>query len=334
MRCSRIAVYLALLIAATFIEGTSGEAFAGFLPGLYATATNNDEIIRINSDGTFQPVLTGVPSPYGLAFRDDNTLYVTERTSISSNGGQLVGYQPNGTKVFSAGPIPASNGFPNGSWGFGLAIDSQGTSYIATHNSPGATKVTSDGTVSDWTGYQYDMWWGKDAVFSPSGNLYMTSALAPGDESFIQEVDKTTGAVTTVLSGLYYSGGIAFDSAGNMYLSQWGLNRIVEVPAGTTNIVPVAAVNDPFLMTFGPDGNLYVIGGIVPGYVSGTQIWEVDVHNGATTLVADGLPAINDIAFAPEITSVPAPSCVVLLATGLLGLFCGRWFLKPIRCRR
>jgi hypothetical protein len=318
---------MAILFAWSSCQSTSS---ADFQAGLYATARYDNEVIHINSDGTWTPALVGLQHPFGLAFRDSNTLYVTEAGSNfdSGGGGKLNGYNSDGTKVFSAGPIPATNRYPNGSWGFGIAIDSQGTAYIATHNSPGATKVTSDGVVSDWTGYQYNLWWGKEATFSPSGDLYMTNGLfALNEPSNVVKIDKVTGQVTTVLSGLDYTGGISFDSQGNMYLTQWRLNRIVEVPAGTTSLVPIATITNPFLSTFGPDGYLYVIG----DYGDATeQIWKVNVQTGATYLVADNLPFMDDIAFAPIITS-PTPPSVVLLSSGIPVLFVG--FLKSLRRR-
>ena len=284
-----------------------------FQPGLYATEVSGwlsggggvSAILKINENGTWQtfgPVSGG--DPFGLAFYDANRLGVTIGGGSSpKDWGSLCIYDSQGTVTTSIDHIPATNVWPNHSWGWGFAIDGNGTAYIATHNSPGATKITANGSVSDWTGYNYGLWWGKDAALSPDGRLYMAGGLEIDDAvhyGSIVNIDKTTGTVTTVLDNLDWIRGLAFNSDGDMFYGQERMNQVWRLSEGATLPTLFASVPFPMNMTMGPDNFLYVL-----GKQSDTryQVWKVDPQSGVSTLYADNLPPIGDIAFAP----VPEP---------------------------
>lgn len=289
----------------------SAAAAQTFAPGIYAAVRqsgNANKIIRIAPDGSYESALT-VERPFGVAFRDASTLYVTEWTSFTY--GQLNAYQPDGTQVFHADGIPATNRFSNGTWPRGIALDAQGNTYIATHNSPGASRVDSSGTVADFTGYAPDLWWGRDAAFSPDGRLFMTHGLFDtGATSRVFEIDPATGAANVFLDGLWNAPGIAFDPMGNMYLSETSLNRVLMVPSGTNSPIPLTTLNAPGNLTFGSDGFLYAVGNFETGDTD-HQIWKIDVGTGDKALYASGLPFIEDIAY-----RIPEPSTLILASVG------------------
>jgi hypothetical protein len=298
---------------------SESDLYGAEFSGLYATTYEHD-LIQINNDGTWNTVFDlhneSEGQPNGLAFRDSNTVYIT---SYGPNWGQglnyAVGkmnvYNSDGTIIHTVSQIPVTNIWANGSGPQNLVIDTNGTAYIATHNSPGATKVTSNWEVSDWTGYVYDLWWGKDAALSPTGELFMTNSIygTPNTNGNVAKIDKITGNVTFILTGLDWTGGISFDSIGNMYLCQPRLNRLVQVPVNTTDLISYADIPLATASCMGDNNILYVT-------ESDNKIWKVDLNNGNTSLYASNLPGINRIAYSP----VPEPSTFVLLSVGIITL--------------
>ena len=288
-----------VILAMTMVFTLGGNPPSDFKPGLYGTAQSLNQLVRINPNGTWSTVLSVVDLPNGLAFRDSNTVYVTaDGPNWPSPSAPMVAYQSDGSVVFTVN-IPVTNQWPNGSAGTGLAFDAQGNAYVATWNSPGATKVTPNGVASDWTGYVYGLWWGRDAKFSPTGELYTIQGLdyGPGSGSTgnVAKIDPVTGAVTFVLTGITVPQGIAFDKKGNMYLSLSDLNTIVKVPAGTTTPIPFANLSNPNKLAVGHDGKLYALTN--PADLPQQEIWKIDLNNGSMSLFASDLPYLTDIAF-------------------------------------
>jgi hypothetical protein len=252
-------------VAADFVTG-----------GLYATAQNLNQVIQINSDGTTSVALNVMSNPEGLAFRNSNELYVSGRPYGVDGVGAVVDYRSDGSVVFTAPSVPVTNIQSNSSFGTGLVIDSQGNAYIPTWNSPGATMITANGVVSDWTGYQEGLWWGRAAALSPTGQVYTIQGLdyGPNPTSTLATINTITGAVSYVLQNLPLLNGIAIDSQGNIYLSEYLQNEIVKIAAGTDTITPfasLAAADTNNSLAIGPDGRLYAVGATQAGT---DQIWS------------------------------------------------------------
>ncbi|QJD85675.1 cadherin-like beta sandwich domain-containing protein [Cohnella herbarum] len=127
----------------------------------------------------------------------------------------------------------------------------------------------------------------RGIVFDSNGNLY----IADSGGNRVRKVDKSTGIITTVagtgaqgFSGdggqaedaqLAYPSGIAFDAAGNLYISDTGNNRVRRVDADDGIITTVAGtgnkgylgdngpatfadLNGPTALAFDRAGNLYI----------------------------------------------------------------------------
>ncbi len=294
-------------VAADFVAG-----------GLYATAESLNQVIQINSDGTTSVALNVISNPMGLAFRSSNELYVSGRPYGLDGVGAVFDYRSDGSVVFTAPSIPVTNTEPNGNWGGHMAFDAQGNAYVPTWNSPGATLITANGVVSDWTGYQYGLWWGRAAAFSPTGQLYMIQGLDYGSNptSTVATIDTVTGAVSYVFQNLPLLNGLAIDSQGNIYLSEYLQNEIVKIAAGTDTITPFASLAVANVsgtdLAIGPDDRLYAVGRTQTG---ADQIWSFNLSTGAGELYATNLPNITDIAFAPA--AVPEPSTILMMVIAL-----------------
>ena len=122
-------------------------------------------------------------------------------------------------------------------------------------------------------------------------------------------------SVNYVLQNLPLLNGIAIDSQGNIYLSEYLQNDIVKIAAGTDTITPfasLAAADTNNSLAIGPDGRLYAVGATQSG---SDQIWSFSLTTGGAELYATNLPNITDIAFAPA--AVPEPSAIVIMLIGL-----------------
>jgi len=277
-----------------------------FVPGaLYGTSPTRNEVIQINPDGSWKTTFHVLGYPTGLAFRDSSVLYVTgtgPNWPQPKPYGQMYAYHPDGSTVFSVPRVPVTHILPNGSTGTGLAIDGRGNAYVAIHNSPGATKVTPEGKASDWTGTKSELWWGRDATFSPAGELYMIQGLHDGANptSSVAKLNPTTGEVTLVMKDVPFIDGIAVDKHGNIYLSEYDKNRIIKVPVGTTRTAPFASLSFASKLAIGPDGKLYALTNPPSETRHSPEIWVRDLKRGPISLFAKKLPYLTDIAFSPS----------------------------------
>ncbi|MEQ9411975.1 MAG: hypothetical protein RIK87_29950 [Fuerstiella sp.] len=152
----------------------------------------------------------------------------------------------------------------------------------------------------------------------------MTAGLTNQVWPSVFKIDPNTGSVTEELSGLTDTRGIAFDSKGTMFLSQWDRDLLLAVDPDTQAITTLASIPNPYSAAVGPDGNVYVVGGQTD--YSRDQIYRVNPNTGATALFASGLPPITDIAFAA--VSVPEPASITVFLIGAVGLLFRSWRQK------
>jgi len=184
---------------------------------------------------------------------------------------------------------------------------------IKTIAGTGSAGVTGDGQQA----IDAEIFSPQFEVFDASGNLYF----ADTPPCVVRMVNATTGVITTVAGTAWSSGdsgdngpatsatlnypvGLAFDSHGNLYISENGGNRIRMVATGTGTIttvagtgtggfsgdsgVPTAAeLNGPGGLAFDHNGNLYVADG------ANNRIREITpnagvIATGTITTVAGG----------------------------------------------
>jgi sugar lactone lactonase YvrE len=75
----------------------------------------------------------------------------------------------------------------------------------------------------------------------------------------VTQVDTTTHAATTFVSGLTGgAGGLAFDSSGNLYVTNYGDNSIEKFTPGGVGTVFASGLNNPAGLAFDSSGNLFV----------------------------------------------------------------------------
>ena len=217
--------------------------------------------------------------PSGLAFDSAGNLYIADgvnrRVRKVDTSGNISTVAGNGTAAFSGdgGPaINASLAFP-----LDVAVDSIGNLYIADVYSRRVRKVDTSGNISTVAGNGHSAFSGNSVPAISSGlnpynvaidhadNLYITDR----DNQRILKVD-TSGIISTVAgngtqgssgdgglatnANLWYPGGMAFDSAGNLYFVDRGTYRIRKV--ATNGIISTVAGNG--ILASNGDGGLAI----------------------------------------------------------------------------
>jgi len=206
----------------------------------------------------------------GLTMDSQGNFYIWEASAAKikkvSPAGIITTVAGNGTAGYSGdgGPATAAEIFPTGSLS-GLAVDSKGNLFISDSYNNVVRKVDTTGRITTVAGNGTGSFFGDGGpatsaqLFYPSGiaidsagNLY----IADNSNNRVRKVD-TTGRITTVAGNgnVVYSGdnvpatsttvhnpaGLAFDSQGNLYISEGSDDRVRKVdPSG--NITTVAGL--------------------------------------------------------------------------------------------
>jgi sugar lactone lactonase YvrE len=107
-----------------------------------------------------------------------------------------------------------------------------------------------------------------------------------------------SGAVTTIATGLNGPYGLAFDSAGNLFIAEIA-GDVVEIPHGTTTVQPfISGENAPRGLAFDAAGNLFIAlnGGVDEVPFGTTSV----VHYSTTDNDSQSLGQMIDVAVGPD----------------------------------
>ena len=247
--------------------------------GNYIVANSGDgTLVKVSAaDGTISPFVRNLGSPHGIARDGGGNVYVADNST-----GRVLKVTPAGeTSVYASGL-----GLP-----YGLAFDAAGTLYVSDTNADAIRTVQPNGTVGLYArglgnnpmGMAYDLNGDllvlnqgdgtlrrKDAQnnvsFVASGLNYPIAmvVLPNGDylvtESNSQRVTRISGGVkSTFASGLASPMGIAVDGAGNVYVAEWGGNRIARfAPDGSKLGVTESLLINPYQVRAALNGDVYV----------------------------------------------------------------------------
>jgi trimeric autotransporter adhesin len=237
--------------------------------------------------------------PYDVAVDSAGNLFIADygnnRVRKVTAAGVINTAAGNGTKGFSGDGGPATAALINSS--YGVAIDSAGNLYIADYGNSRVRKVTAAGIISTVAG-NGTRGYGGDGGPAPAAQLNNPPGVAVDSAGNLYITDygnhrvrKVTaaGVISTVagngtsgfsgdggpatLAKLYYPTNIAVDSAGNLYIADYGNYRVRKVTAagvistvagtGTAGFsgdggLATAAQARPFGVAVDSKGNLYI----------------------------------------------------------------------------
>ena len=330
----RIAFSLMVLLLAT---GLPAAAQMQLVPGVTTAAGNGTA--GYTGDGGLA-TSAELDQTEGVATDTAGNLYIADWTNnvirkVTVATGVITTVAGNGTAGYSGDGGAATSAELKGPTG--VAIDSAGDIYIADQANnrvrevAAATGMITTVAGNGTAGYSGDngaatsaeMYSPTDLTFDSAGNLYISDDA----NNRIRKVTLTTGVITTVAgdgTGGYAGdgaaatsaeldnpAGLAFDSAGNLYIADVTNNRIRKV-AATTGVITTfagngtagfsgdggaatsAEFNTPARITFDRAGNLYIAD------QTNNRVREVTAGiittiagNGTAGYSGDGGPATN-----------------------------------------
>jgi len=290
--------------------------------------------------------------PSDVAVDNAGNFYISELSNIRkvSSTGTITGYagDAGGTSGFSGDGGAATSAALNGPQG--VAADRAGNLYIADTTNVRIRKVNTSGVISTYAGNGTSAFFGDGGLatsaelISPrrvavdsSGNLYITDFLR------IRKVN-TSGIISTVAgngtSGFSGDGGlatsaklnsplgVAVDSAGNLYIADFGNQRIRKVNTGgiiTTvagngtsgfsgdgGLATSAKLNSPQGVAVDSAGNIYIAD-------SGNQrIREVSTSGVISTIAGDAISGFSGDGGPATLAELNNPQSVAIVSTGNL----------------
>jgi len=217
---------------------------------IYVSNFQANTVQIFSSTGEDRGVFCSVTSPIGLAFDPAGNLLVA---SDDATGYSIQEFAPDGS-----GSTFATNGLkaPHA-----IAIDTNGNVFVANSGSATIEKFTPDGIGSVFADSSDGVAHPVDLLFDATGNLFLTNANggATGTGSVEKFTPDGTGSIfaDSVFNTAY---GLAIDSGGNVYVSDFTGNNVLKFAPDGTNLGTFVStpLNGPHGMFFDSSDNLYV----------------------------------------------------------------------------
>ena len=280
---------------------------------LYITTTGDSTIKTYNTISGAEGTFTSggkLAAPQQLAFDGKGVLYVASPNTSSvleyTGPGSVTAvtssnFKPAGIAVTSSGDtVYAGSYYANTIYSYDPA-DAAGTlaPFISTGlNGPTALALSSEGTLAN--------------------DLFVANA--KGNDVLVYDAG---GTLVSTFTGFNSPYGLAFDGAGDLYVSNAGAGTVEEVPAalltkGTSSLIAAATLgglNSPRGLAFDSQGNLYVA-----EYGAG----NVDEINSTLTVATPVVTGLDDPAYlaVPASPAVPEPSAWTMWMAAGAGLGC------------
>jgi sugar lactone lactonase YvrE len=272
-----------MINTAGIISRVAGSSFGGGFSGDGGPAT-----------------IAGLFRPTGLAFDAMGNMYIADqgnqRIRKVNTSGIISTIAGNGTQSFSGDGGQATAATLNNPQN--LCIDASGNLYIADKDNNRIRRVSPSGIITTVAGNGIHGYSGDGIAatasqlsgpynmsFDAVGNMYIADCY----NYRIRKVN-TAGIISTVAGNglgnysgdggaatsaeLYWPAGVIFDGGGNMYISDFGTDRIRMVNtagiistiagngtwayAGDGGLATAAELNGPYSITFDASGNLYI----------------------------------------------------------------------------
>lgn len=212
-------------VATTFATGLNSPkglaVNAGFL---YVANSGANAIVKFPAGGGSASAFSsaGLNGPYGIVFDGAGNLLVANYTSSTLQ-------KLNGSTGVPLAPFPVTSVNMNGP--FGVVVDAAGNLYAASHNNNTIQKFDSAGNfVSDFVPVTGGLSAPRGLAIK-AGVLYVANYIT----SVVKTFDLTTGNAladfATSADGLLNPVGIAFDSAGNLFVANAGNSTVMKFTA-------------------------------------------------------------------------------------------------------
>jgi len=319
--------------------------------GTITTVAGNGQAGYSGDGGPATAAMLGGPA--GVAVDAAGNLYIADsgnyRVRKVTPAGTITTVAGNGQQGYSGDGGPATAASLAGP--SGVAVDAAGNLYAADRDNDRIRKVTTDGIITNFAGNGSKRLAGDGqaavgaslnrpagVALDAAGGLY----IADSENNRIRKVTPT-GTITTLAGNGQYGysgdggpataaslspGGVAVDAAGNLYIADYGNDRIRKVtPAGTITTVAgngqwgysgdggpatAASLNRPYGVAVDATGNLYIADG------QNSRIRKVTPAGTITTVAGNGQWGYSGDGGPATGTSLSDPRGVAVDAAGNL----------------
>ena len=305
---------------------------------VYIADSWNDRIRRVDSSGTVSTfALWGFTNPEGVAV-DGSDVYIADTFNhrvlkVDSIARTIAVFAGTGTAGFGGDGGSATSSLLD--YPRGLAVDGSGNVYIADQDNNRIRKVDSTGMISTFAGTgtggfggdggsaTSSLLWGPRGVAADgSGNVYIADTF----NSRVRRVD-SSGAISTfagtgtrgfggdggaaISARLDGPDGVAADGSGNVYIADFGNDRIrrVDSSGNISTILAAPAVRSPRGVAVDGSGNVYV--------AELSRVRKVDaLTNEVSTLASAGSYGFGPDGVAATSSLLAAPGRVAVDGSG------------------
>ena len=212
------------------------------LDNIYTGNAVSNDVTKITPAGVSTILGTTGSFPLAITIDAADNIYTSNQASN------------NVTKITPAGVSSVFG--PTGTSPVDITIDPSGNIYTANQGSNDITKITPSGvsTIFATTGSGAGP---TKIVIDSSGNIYTISGVNIPGQRYITKVTPS-GVTSSILVSDFSQGGMAIDSAGNIYIGDQQNLRVVKVtPAGVESVYGTTG-SGPVDLVFDSVGNLYV----------------------------------------------------------------------------
>jgi len=210
-----------------------------------------------------------------------DTIYVS-----NGNGwNNIQKFTTNGVSTYFVGNPSQTNAYFEFPWG--IAFDSAGNLFVASHDDNKIEKITPDGVASVFATNGLNA--PADITFDSTGNLFVSNY---GDRTIEKFTPGGMGSLFAVNDPTYPASGLACDAQGNVFATTAWINTIKQF---TSNGIPSVfasggLLNGPIGLAFDASGNLFVA-----NYFG--SVAKFTTNGVGSTFATDGLYTPGGIAF-------------------------------------
>jgi DNA-binding beta-propeller fold protein YncE len=271
---------------------------ASSIPAQNLFVGDQSNIYEYTPSGVQSTFASGLAFPTGLAFDGVGDLFAAD------SSGTIYKFTPGGVQTTFASGLSDP---------YGLAFNSSGDLFEADYGSGTIYKFTPDGVRSTFAS-------GLTGLYAPSTLAFNSSGVLFAAANYVIFEFTPDGALSFFLPGLGKPSGLAFDSAGDLFESDFSSGNIYKFTPGGVRSTFASGMY-PGQLAFDSTGNLFEVSG-------DRHIYEY-TPGGVRSTFASGLDFPYFLAFQP----VPEPSALGLLTVGVTALIIRRRCLAPERER-
>jgi sugar lactone lactonase YvrE len=253
-------------------------------------------IIEITPDGVQSTFASGLIQATGMAFDSAGDLFVGDIQAVDGNG-VIYEYTPAGVRsTFASGLAEPT----------GLAFDSAGNLFVANGQGYNILEFTN-GVATEQGIFASGLPFPNGGLaFDSAGNLFATVENVGNTIGYIYEFT-TNGTQSSFASGLGYPNSLAFNSAGDLFVSDDHTPNIFEYSTNGTQSTFASGLPGPSGLAFDHAGNLFV------GSAIGDNIYEFTTDGTQSTFAT--LPYYPEyLAFSPK----PSFSVSIKMFAGII----------------